>query len=208
MSKNGEIIALQKHFHSSFPISGVLIHKINMQPFFPNPSQLLTSTTSFSRCFKCKNLKGIGFYQFGMPCIPLLCDVPLAVLLVLIERCKEENCGSPPWARGSTAPAGWTVQRRQRVWNTQIHPDTWKLSITFSRQMCESGGVFPHGEFVSALLEPDQTPAPSLSPANRCEEPLEPTAIRCSIFLFSSASNYILFIYVWKFERNFYHFLW
>jgi len=46
--------------------------------------------------------------------------------------------------------------------------------------------VFPDGEFAPALLEPDQIPAPSLTPAKHCEESRESAAVRCSIFLFSS----------------------
>lgn len=64
MSKNGGIISRQNHFHSSFSISDVLINKINIQPFFNDPTQLLISITSLARHFKVK--KGIRFYLYGM----------------------------------------------------------------------------------------------------------------------------------------------
>lgn len=66
MSRNGAIISFRKHFHSSLYISGVLINKINMQPFFPGLTQLLTSKTSSVEGSQCKDMKGIVLYQFGM----------------------------------------------------------------------------------------------------------------------------------------------
>lgn len=66
MSRNGAIISFRKHFHSSLYICGVLINKINMQPFFPGLTQLLTSKTSSVEGSQCKDMKGIVLYQFGM----------------------------------------------------------------------------------------------------------------------------------------------